>query len=439
MRHPARLVPLMFLVAIAIGTLLLMVPAARAGGDAAPLLTALFTATSAVCVTGLIVVDTPVYWTGFGQTVILGLFQVGGFGLMTAATLLGLLVSRSLGLRQRLAVQRERATMDLGDVTGVLKLVFLVTISVEAVMALALAARLHIGYGEPWPAALWHGLFHSVSAFNNAGFSTYSDSLMGFESDPLFLFPIILAVMLGGLGFPVLYELRRWPRREGRWSVHTKLTLLGTGVLLVFGFVASLAYEWNNPRTLGPLGIGAKLLGAFFHSVIVRTAGFNTLDVGSMQTETLTLTCLLMFIGGGSASTAGGIKVTTFFLLAFVVWAEMRNNKDTTLFSRRVSLAVQRQALTVVLLMVGIIVIGTQLLLTLTELDLRDVLFEVISASATVGLSTGITAKLPPAAQVVVIVLMFVGRVGPVTLAAALALQERGRLYRYPEEVPIVG
>jgi trk system potassium uptake protein TrkH len=438
-RSPARLVPLAFLAAIGIGTALLLLPFARAGQGGAPFLTALFTATSAVCVTGLNVEDMVGYWTPFGQVVILCLFQVGGFGIMTSATLLGLLVSRRLGLRRRLVAHAETRSLALGDVTEVLWLVLRVTLAVEALTACILTLRLALAYGEPWPAALWHGVFQAISAFNNAGFSTYSDSLMGFAADPFVLLPIMLAVVIGGLGFPVLHELRHELREPARWSIHTKITLTGTLLLLAVGAVLAACYEWGNPATLGPLEPGAKLLNAMMLSVMPRSSGFNSVDTGRLATETQLISYGLMLIGGGSASTAGGIKVTTFCVLVLAAWAEIRGETDTTAFRRRVPPFVQRQALTVVLLAALTIGAATLIMLTITPFSLDQVLFEVISAFATVGLSTGITPDLPPAAQLVVVVLMFMGRVGTTTLATALALREHSSLYRYPEERPIVG
>ena len=421
------------------GTLLLMLPAARADGSSAPLLTALFTATSAVCVTGLIVVDTPVYWSGLGQVIILALFQVGGFGIMTGATLLGLLVTDRLRLGFRLLAQAETRSLGLGDVVGVLKLVLLVTVAVELLVAAMLALRLHFGYGEAWGQALWNGLFLSVSAFNNAGFSTYSDSLMSFATDAAVLVPIMAAITLGGLGFPVLYELRRSRGYWRGWSVHTKITLLGSAILVVGGTLSILYYEYANGGTLAPFDAGGRLLGALFHSVSARTAGFNTVDVGAMQPQTLAVHYVLMFIGGGSAGTAGGIKVTTFFLLGFVVWAEVRGSGDTVAFRRRISSETQRQALTIVLLGVSVLAAATLALLGVSDLPLQDLMFEAISAFATVGLSTGITAELPPSGQLILIALMFVGRVGTITVATAIALRSKHSPFRYPEERPIVG
>jgi trk system potassium uptake protein TrkH len=438
-QHPARLIPLTFFGTILLGTVLLMLPLARAGDGSAPFLTAIFTSTSAVCVTGLAVVDTPGYWSMFGQVVILGLCHVGGFGIMTGATLLGLLVMRRLRLGTRLIAQAETRSLDLGDVAAVLKLILLVTFSVEALVAAALTLRLHYGYGESWGLALWNGVFHSISSFNNAGFSTYSDNLMGFVADPLIVVPIMLAIVIGGLGFPVLLELKREPGQWARWSIHTKITLLGSGILIVGGTLAILLYEYSNPATLGPLDKGGKLLGALFHSVSARTAGFNSVDVGGLSTEALAVNYVLMFIGGGSAGTAGGIKVTTFFLLGFVVWTEVRGSQDTTAFRRRIPAETQRLALTVVLLGVAVLAVATLLMLSVTDLPLEVVMFETISAFATVGLSTGITAALPPMGQWILIALMFVGRVGTITVATALALRSKAPAYRYPEERPIVG
>jgi trk system potassium uptake protein TrkH len=439
LKHPARLVPIAFFLAILLGTALLALPISRAGPGGAPFLTALFTATSAVCVTGLVVVDTAIYWSGFGQAVILVLFQVGGFGIMSGATLLGLLVSRRLRLSTRLVAQAETRGLALGDITAILRLVLLVTIVVEVAIAAVLALRLHLSYGEPWPEAIWHGVFQSVSAFNNAGFASYSDSLMGFALDPVILLPIMFGVALGGIGMPVLHDLRREPWRPVRWSLHTKLTLFGTALLLPAGMLATLAYEWSNPETFGALPPAARLLGAAFHSVMARSGGFNAVDLGQMETETLAVTYGLMLIGGGSAGTAGGIKVGTFMILGLIVWAEVRGERDSIAFNRRICPTAQRQAVTIALLAVGMVGTATLAMVTLTGMPLRDAVFETISAFATVGLSTGVTPDLPPAAQSLVVFLMFVGRVGTITVATALALSRRQNPYRYPEERPIVG
>lgn len=431
--------PLAFLAVIAVGTALLLLPVSHAGPGSAPWVIALFTSVSAVCITGLTAVDTPTYWSTFGQVVILVLFQIGGFGIMAGASLLGLLVSNRLRLGARLIAQAETRSLDLGDVLSVLRLIVVVTLIVESVLTLVLTLRLHFGHGEPFGSALWHGFFHGVSAFNNAGFSTFSDSMMGFSDDVFMLGPVMLAVVLGGIGFPVLHEMRREPWQWARWSIHTKITLIGSAILLVGGTVAIAAYEWTNPLTLAPMDTGQRVLNALFHSVSARSSGFNTLDMGTLRPETLAVNYVLMFIGGGSASTAGGIRVTTFFLLGFVVWAEVRGRPDTFAFGRTIPTEAQRQALTVALLGVSAIAIGTLALMSVTELPLLVAVFEVISASATVGLSTGVIGDLPEAGQLILVVLMFVGRVGTVTVATALALRGRHAPYRYPLERPIIG
>ncbi|HEU4491076.1 MAG TPA: potassium transporter TrkG, partial [Jiangellales bacterium] len=367
------------------------------------------------------------------------LIQVGGFGIMTMASLLGLLVSRRMGLRSRLTAAAETKSIGIGDVRSVLVGVLKVTVVIETLTWLALTLRFLVGYDEPFGRALYLGVFHSVSAFNNAGFGLYPDSLVRFVSDPWICLPIAVAVILGGIGFPVLFELRRQLGRPRDWSLHTKLTVTMTGVLLGVGTVFMTAGEWSNPGTLGSLDTPGRLLAGFFHAVMPRTAGFNSLDMAAMSDSTLLGTMVLMFIGGGSAGTAGGIKVTTFSLLAFVILAEIRGQRDVTVGTRRVDPRAQRQALTIALLSVAVVAMGTMALLADNRFSLDTVLYEAASAFGTVGLSTGITADLVPRSQWVLIVLMYVGRVGTITAATALALRSRDRLYRWPEERPIVG
>ena len=367
---------------------------------------------SAVCVTGLVTVDTGTYWSSFGQWVIMALFQIGGFGMMT---------------------------LGIGDVSSVAKLVLFVTVIVEVMTALALTLRLHLGYDLPLAEAAWSGLFHSVSAFNNAGFSIHADGLIRYASDSYLLAPLMLAIVIGGLGFPVLQDLRNKLRDPQHWSVHTKLTLVGTAVLLAGGAILLLAFEWANPRTLGSMPAGDKLLSAIFASVSARTAGFNSIDIGGLTHESLGLHYFLMFIGGGSAGTAGGVKVGTAMILVMLVIAEIRGRMDTEAFGRRISHSAQRQAITVLVLSSAVVVLGTVFILHTTEIATDRVIFEVISAFATVGLSTGITADLPDSAQLMLILLMYIGRVGTITLAASLALGEHRMPFRYPEEHPVVG
>ena len=439
LRHPARLLPLALALAIGVGTALLTLPAARADGTETPVLTALFTATSAVCVTGLTVTDTATYWSPFGHVVIISLVQIGAFGILGLATLIAVFVTRRLGLTTRLVAQAETKALELGEVTRILVRVAVIMMTVEALVALLLALRLGFGYGYSAGEAAWYGVFHSIAAFGNAGFSLYPDSLTRFVTDPWICLPVAGAAILGGIGFPVLLELVRNYRTPRRWSLHTKLTLMGTSVLLVVGTGLILTTEWSNPGTLGPLGVPGKLLAGFFQAMTPRSVGFQTVDYDAMNVETWAITTALMFIGGGSASTAGGIKVSTFFLLGFVILAEVRGDRDVTIFDRRLTAGAQRQALAIALLGVGVIGVGTLLLLSMTSLPLDRALFEVTSAASTTGLTTGITGDLPEPARLLLVVLMYVGRVGPAVAAAALALRSRQRLYRLPEGRPIIG
>jgi trk system potassium uptake protein TrkH len=438
--HPASVLALAFLAVIAVGTLLLMLPWSTTSGLGAPALTALFTATSAVCVTGLAVVDTGTYWSGPGQVVVMALFQLGGFGMMTSATLMVLLMGGQMKLHTRLLLQTETHALSLGDVRSVAKVVLVVTVACEAAVGLWLAVRFHQTMGLAWAEALWHGLFHSVSAFNNAGFSTWPDNVMRHATDAWVLGPLMLAIMVGGLGFPVISEL--WANRRNRqvrWSIHTTLTLWGTLALVVIGTVIIWWAEASNPKTLGPLPWAQQGLAALFTSVSARTAGFNAVDVGALNMETLGLHYILMFIGGGSAGTAGGVKVTTTFVILLIVWNEIRGRPDVEFRGRRISTQVQRQALSILVLSGMAVSLGTLTIIPLAPFPFEKVLFEVVSAFATVGLSTGITADLPPTAQLVIIALMYCGRVGVVTLALALATNQAARAYRYPEEKPLVG
>lgn len=437
--HPARAVALGFLAAIMVGTTLLMLPVSHAEGQVVPWLIALFTSVSAVCVTGLVVVDTGTYWSGFGQAIIMILFQIGGFGMMTAATLLGLMVNHSARLRTRLITQVETHTLGLGDISSVARLVFVVTLASEAIIAALLTLRLHFKYELSWGEAAWSGLFHAVSAFNNAGFSIHADSLMRYAADALILLPIMIAILVGGIGFPVLHDMRNKMRDPRHWSLHTKLTLAGTAILLMGGFAALLLFEWSNPKTIGAMSMADKLLSAAFASVSARTAGFNSLDIAALTHESWALHYFLMFVGGGSAGTAGGVKVGTAAILVLLVIAEIRGRPDSEAFGRRVGPSAQRQAITVLVLGSVMVVLGTMIILRVSEFPTDQVIFEVISAFGTVGLSTGITADLPAAAQLTLAVLMYFGRVGTITLATSLVLSERRMPYRYPEEHPIVG
>ncbi len=437
-RRPGQLVIAGFLGAIAVGTLLLVLPISAAG-ESASFMEALFTATSAVCVTGLIVTDTPVFWSGFGEAVILVLIQIGGLGVMTVASLLGVLVTRRLDLSSRLVAAASTRTVSLGDVRRMLVRVVILALVVEAAVALVLAVHFAVTYDEPVGRALWYGAFHAVSAYNNAGFALFSMSLIDFVADPWVCVPICIATIIGGLGLPVVLEVLRERRRPRRWSVHTKITLLMTALLLVGGTGFFLLAEWDNPATIGTLDTGGRILASFTQSAQARTAGFNSVNTGELHTETWLGTVILMFIGGGSGGAAGGIKVTTFAVLAVVIWSELRGDPDAVVFDRRISPDTQRQALTLALLSVAIVVVPTLWMTALSPFTVDQILFEVTSAFSTTGLSTGITAQLAWHHQAVLVALMFIGRLGPITLGTALALRARNRLYRRPESAPIIG
>lgn len=428
-----------FAFTIVVGTALLLLPNARLGPGSASFTEAIFTATSAVCVTGLTVVDTATYWTPFGQIVILALIQVGGFGIMTFASVIGLAVVRKLSLRSRINAAAEAKSVGLEDVKGLILGVVSMSLIIEGAVAVLLTIRFLTGYGEPLGRAVWLGVFHAVSSFNNAGFALFSDNLMAYATDPWICLPISAAIILGGLGFPVIVQLRKHLRTPLKWTMNTRIVVAGTIVLLVLGSVYITAVEWNNPATLGAMDWPARLLAGFFQSVQTRTAGFNSIDIGQMDSASLLGMDVLMLIGAGPAGTAGGIKITTFAVLFFILWAEVRGDVAVNVFGKRLSRAVHRQAITIVLLAVAVVIAATATLMVITDISLDAVLFETISAFSTVGLSTGITAGLPPAGHVILILLMFIGRLGPITFASALALRERRSTYELPKERPIIG
>jgi Trk-type K+ transport system membrane component len=437
--HPARTVTVGFLLATLAGTVLLMLPLSSAAPGGTTFRIALFTSTSAISVTGLAVVDTAGHWSVFGECVLMALMQLGGLGIMTATSLLGLVVARRLGLRSRLLVQAETGTLDLGTIRRLLFNVLRISLLIEALTWLALSLRLALGYQEPIGQALYLGLFHSVSAYNNGGFALWPDNLIRFGADPWLLTPITVAFVLGALGFPVLLELLRGRGPSG-WSVHTRLTLITFGLLALAGPAIVLSGEWSNELSIGIHGgAGNRLIAGIFTGLTAGSAGFNVIDYGAVNPATLLGTDLLMFIGGGSGGTAGGIKVGTVAVLALAVISEVRGDEDTEIFGRRLTTTTIRQALTVTMLAAAGVLLGTFGLLALSPVDFDAGLFEVVSAFSSSGLSTGITAGLPAPAQYLLSALMFIGRVGPVTAATALALRQSRKLYRYPETRPLVG
>jgi trk system potassium uptake protein TrkH len=419
---PAMVLLAGFAAVIAIGTAILMLPLSSADGTWTRPLDALFTATSAVCVTGLVVLDTGTYWSPFGHVVILLLIQVGGFGFMTGSTLLlFLLIGRRTGLRDRIRVQASTGVPELGSVTTLVKRVGLFTIAVEVGGLLLLTVGFLLEGLDPGTAAWW-GLFHSISAFNNAGFDLTGDfkSLADYPDAVWILGPIAVLIILGGLGYAIVgdvLEKRRWRR----WALETKLVVLTSVALIVAGAVSIGIFEWSNPATLGALPEGQRPLNALFESITLRTAGFSVLDTGSLVNASLFVVIALMFIGGASGSTAGGIKVNTFSVLLVAIVASARGLPSAVAFGRRVQHVLIYRALSVALLSIAF-VFTTGLLLELVAPDaaIVDIIFEAVSAFATVGASTGITPDLPDPARVIVIVAMYVGRLGPLTLVLAL-------------------
>ncbi|WP_327084996.1 TrkH family potassium uptake protein [Nonomuraea sp. NBC_01738] len=436
--HPAQVVVTAFGLMILLGTILLLQPIATTG-RAATLTEALFTATSAVTVTGLALVDTNSHWSVFGEVVIAGLVQVGGLGIMTFATIFAILIGKRVGLRFRLLAQAETSMLSMADVRNVARRVVVFSLVCEAVVAAVLAGRFMIAYGTQPGQAVYYGVFHAISAFNHAGFALWPDGLSRFVGDPWVSLTVAAAVIVGGLGFPVVFELRRNWLHPSRWTILTKLTVGMSVVLLTAGTLLLLITEWHNPKTFGPLDEPGKLLAAFFASTMTRSCGLNTVDIAAMDASSLFVSDVLMFIGGGSASTAGGIKVTTFGVLAFVIWAELRGEPKVNIGSRRVPDATQRQAIAISLVSVALVALATYVLMTMSGLGLDKVLFEVISAFSTTGLSAGISPELHPVGQLLLALLMFIGRTGPLTLGSALALKEHTRHYELPEERVIVG
>ena len=435
---PATVIALSFGITGLIGTLLLWLPWSHAPGEDLTFLDALFTASSALCVTGLIVVDTGTAWSPFGQSVIMILIQLGGLGLITFGTLFALALGRRVGFGERMRVAEQVKAFQVGGVVELVRNIVLLSLGVELIGALLLYPAFAAEEGAG--AGAFYALFHSISASNNAGFAFYGDSLSRFVGNPLVNITITGLFILGGLGFIVQVNLIGYARnrRRNRLTLHTKIVLVVTAVLCLLGFGVVAALEWNNPATLGELPLGAKLWGAFFQGVTPRTAGFNTVDIGSMENPTLIFTMLLMFIGGSPGSTAGGIKTATFFVLAASAWSMVRGYGELTIFGRRVSTQTAMKADTVVLLSSGI-VIAALLLLSITEsVELLSLVFETMSAFGTVGLSMGATGELSTVGQLVIIALMYLGRVGPMTFALALAQEPQGGDIRHPEEEVLI-
>jgi trk system potassium uptake protein TrkH len=439
---PAQVLVISFAVLILLGTVLLRLPVS-ATKDPLTVLDAAFTATSALCVTGLVVVDTPNDLSLFGQWVVLFLIQVGGLGYMTISTVVGLALGRSLTVHESLTLQ-EALNVDSREGLARFALTVLkLTLAFELGGALLLTARWAADLGLA--RAAYHGLFHAVSAFNNAGFALFSDNLMRYRGDWVVNLVITTLIICGGLGFVVLTEVGR-KRRLRHLSPHTRLVVLATAGLIVAGTGLIWFIERSNPRTLGPLGLGESLLASYFQAVTPRTAGFNTLDVGAMMPASLFLIVLLMFIGAAPGGTAGGVKVSTFSVTVAVIWAMVRGRTEPTLLGRRIAPSLVARAFSICLIGFLALNVVAGLLLVSERRELLATLFETTSAFGTVGLSMGqpgsplsLAGHFSAAGKVLLAGMMFMGRVGPLTLAVAVARIGRPAHVRYPEGRFLIG
>jgi trk system potassium uptake protein len=448
---PSRFAILVFTSLILIWTVLLSLPIATKERSVTPLTDALFTAVSTICVTGLSTVDMGSHWSGFGNFVILLGMNIGGIGVLTLASIMGLVVSRRLGLRQKLMAASdsnplrihhgpvvESQAIRLGEIGSLLSTVAASALIIEAGVTILIAPRLMVAGADPWT-ALWEGFYIATSAFTNTGFWPTPEGIAPYATDPWMLTAISIGVFLGAIGFPVIFALARGWRNPRRWSLHVKLTLLTTIALMFLGAIAIWVLEFNNAATLGQHDGAAGPGTALFMSIMTRSGGFATVDIAEMNGSTLLVMDMLMFVGGGSASTAGGIKVTTLAVLFLAALAEARGDRDMQAFERRVPVDVLRLSVSVVLWGATIVASASIALMHITGERLDYVLLDVISAFATCGLTTGFTFEAPDSAQLILAATMWAGRVGTVTLAAALAASQRRQLFTRAEERPIVG
>ncbi|GAB6856601.1 TrkH family potassium uptake protein [Microbacterium xylanilyticum] len=448
---PSRFAIIVFSALILITTALLSLPIATTARTVTPLADALFTAVSTICVTGLSTVDMATHWSGFGRTVIFIGVNVGGLGVLTLASVLGLAISKRLGLRAKLIAAgdtnpmrahggpvNESQAVRLGEVGELLRTVAISAFTIEAGLAVLLYPALLTGGVDPLT-ALWEAPFYAAMAFTNTGFTPNPGGLEPFAHDYYVLSVLMLGVFLGSLGFPVIYTLARQRWHVRRWSLHAKLTVITTIVLFVIGAGVFLLLEFDNPKTFGSMDAADTTFQAFFLSAMTRSGGFNVVDMGDLNGSSMLAASMLMFVGGGSASTAGGIKVTTLAVLALAVVSEAKGRPSVQAFGRRIPSDVQRVALSVVAWGSTIVAVSTIAISQITKFPVDEVLFDVVSAFGTVGLSTGVTGNLPDPATYILAATIFMGRVGTVTLAAAVAATNRTQLYALPVERPIVG
>lgn len=439
---PAQYIAVIFALIILVGTALLSLPIASRSGVSCGPFSALFTATSATCVTGLVLFDTFTQWSAFGQTVILCLIELGGLGFMSAASFVIFVLRRRVGLRQRMLMAQALSVNDMESVVKLQKWVLSVSLGIQLAGALILFLHFLPGYGLR-QSLVW-GVFHAVSAFCNAGFDIFGSiesgiGMRAFQGDPVVCVTLMVLIASGGLGFFVweeVFRIRSWKR----FGVYTKIVLLTTGVLILLGAVCFCVLEWNNPDTLGTMTVPQKILNGFFQSVTLRTAGFAAIDQASMTEAGKAVSIVLMLIGGSSGSTAGGIKTVTMVVLLLFVWNRLRGRGSVCVFKRTVPEHQVLDAMTVVVLLAGLSVFGGVFISATSPVGFTDGLYEAVSALATVGLTTGATGSLSLPAQVLMIVYMYFGRVGVLTLSLSFLIGDRAQeRYRYAHTNLLIG
>ncbi|GLX65885.1 TrkH family potassium uptake protein [Paenibacillus glycanilyticus] len=435
---PPRILVFGFALIIVLGGFLLTLPIASNDGSRLSFIDALFTATSATCVTGLIVVDTGTYFSVFGKVIIMALIQIGGLGFMTMATLIALMLRKRISLKERLILQEAMNQSSMEGIVRLIRKVILYSLSIE--LAGAILYTLRFSFDMPFRRAVWFGIFHAISFFNNAGFDLFGHfrSFTMYVGDPLVNIVSMLLIILGGLGFIVMADLLEF-RKNKRLSLHSKVVLSMTGILIAVGAIVIFIFEFTNSKTLGSLDWGSKIWASFFQSVTPRTAGANTLDYSQMRQATVFFTIILMFIGASPGSTGGGIKTTTFTTMIGAVIAMIRGREDIVLFKYRLGKDRIFKALTITMLSLALVIFVTMILSTTEDQQFLRILFETTSAFGTVGLSTGITPELSHVGKIVIILTMFAGRLGPLTLAYALGPKTEKELYRYPEGKITIG
>ncbi|HMM69229.1 MAG TPA: TrkH family potassium uptake protein [Gudongella oleilytica] len=434
--NPPRILALGFMTTILLGALLLNLPRASVSGESIGFIDALFTSASAVCVTGLVVVNTADHWTVFGQAVILMLIQIGGLGIMTMATIFALVSGKKISLKERLVIKEQLNQESLSGLVKLVKYVIAMTLFIEFVGAVVLSYVFIPEFGLKQ--GIWNSLFHSVSAFCNAGFDITGNSFMDYNDSTIAIVAICFLVVVGGLGFSVIIDILRH-RSWKRLSLHTRLVIIISFLLLAIGTLLILVLEWNNPGTLKDMTLGDKVRAALFAAVVPRTAGFNSIDVGAMMQATAFFTIILMFIGGSPGSTAGGIKTATFGVVIMATIAIIKGERDIEIYKKRIPQETVFKSLAIVTVGMGMI-IGVSFLLTLTESwGFLDTMFEATSAFATVGLSRGLTPNLSNAGKLIIIGTMYAGRVGPLTMAFAFGYNRKHKRYRYSEGHITVG